>query len=301
MSYKINPLQNPEFEFHRILKEKAEKTISLLNDESVAFDVKVHDFRTNIKKMRAVLKLMRYNLGDEVYRHENSFYRELQNELSPVRDSYIRQYTLTSLLPKASRSLNVRLFDRYFAELNSRYEAVRKEYISGDIIGKVKNGLEEHTAKISLLTLEDDGIDTAGRGLKKIYKQALRAMETAMKESTPENMHEWRKKTKYLWYQVKMLKLIWPGIMGSLGKEIHQLSDYLGNEHDLSILTETLNDKKYQGDSMVHSVKTFALDRKEDLNYEAVILGPKVFYESPGRFSKRIISYWKVSLGDHST
>ncbi|HYW94218.1 MAG TPA: CHAD domain-containing protein, partial [Bacteroidales bacterium] len=219
----------------------------------------------------------------------------------PVRDSYIRQYTLTSLMPKASKSLNVRLFDRYYAELNSRYEAVRKEYVLGDIIGKVKKGLEAHTPGISSLTLEDDSIDATGRGLKKIYKQALMAMETAMKESTPENMHKWRKKTKYLWYQVKMLKLIWPGIMGNLGKEIHQLSDYLGDEHDLSVLSDTLNDKKYQGDSMVHSVKTFALDRKEYLSDQAVSLGSMVFCESPGRFSDRILSYWKVSLGKHTT
>ena len=81
MIYRINPLQNPEFEFRRLLREQLELVVSLLKNESLSLDESVHDFRTNLKKVRALLKLMRFNLGEEVYTAENSFYRELQLEL----------------------------------------------------------------------------------------------------------------------------------------------------------------------------------------------------------------------------
>ncbi len=47
-------------------------------------------------------------------------------------------------------------------------------------------------------------------------------------------MHEWRKRVKDLWYHVTLLQDAWRPVMSALADEAHELSDRLGDEHDLT-------------------------------------------------------------------
>ena len=110
------------------------------------------NFRTCLKEIRAFLRLMRFNIGEEIYAAENTFYRELQNEMAPLRDSNVRRTTLESLMALARNSLNIRLFDRYYAILDAEYELIRKEFESGTVAKHTQLQLEEHLAGISSLS-----------------------------------------------------------------------------------------------------------------------------------------------------
>ena len=125
-------------------------------------------------------------------------------------------------------------------------------------------------------------------------------METALVDPSPEKMHEWRKKTKYVMYQIMLLSEIWKPVMDIAGEELKKLSDYLGEEHDISVLIQKLKEVKYNSKDDISAINVIAQNRKESLYQEAANLGAKVFYESPGRFSRRIIWYWRVTLGDRT-
>ena len=57
--------------------------------------------------------------------------------------------------------------------------------------------------------------------------------------------HELRKCAKALGYQLRLLKPIWPGMLNSLGDEIDQLTDCLGDANDLSILYGRILNEPY--------------------------------------------------------
>ena len=60
------------------------------------------------------------------------------------------------------------------------------------------------------------------------------------KKPTTENLHDWRKRVKDLWYQQRLLEETWPGVMKAQAKEAKKLSKLLGEDHDLAVLAETL-------------------------------------------------------------
>ncbi len=275
--YKINPLQNSEFEFRRLIREQVEKSIATLDDPTLSLDERVHDFRTGLKKTRAVLRLMRFSLGEEAYAAENAYYRELQQKLAPLRDGTVRRVTMEKLLAEARDAFDIRRFDSYYRDLDTEYERLRGAFGTTNSDGQALESLREHAALIPPIT--DGSPATVVLGLKKIYKQGRKAMARAKADPSPENMHEWRKKTKYLWYHFKLLRETWRPVMGTLARALHQLSDDLGDEHDLSVLVGDL--EKYPADEVFSAISTFAEDRKKSLRAEAFRLGEKVFLESP--------------------
>ena len=222
MIYRINPLQNPEFEFRRLLREQHEVVVSLLKNDSLSLDDHVHDFRTNLKKVRALLKLMRFNLGEEVYTAENAFYRDLQIELAPMRDSLIRRTALESLRIQARDIIHPRLFDKFYADLDSEYEQIRTVLRTGNLLKGMIPRMERHTEQIASLVFRDSSTDMVGKGLKKIYRQGRKTMKEARADPTAIKMHEWRKKTKYMWHMSELLSEVWEPVMSGLCQSLRR-------------------------------------------------------------------------------
>ena len=81
----------------------------------------VHQARKALKRVRAVLRMVRDVIGDDVYRAENTVARDVARVLSPVRESFVLARTLDSLVaaepdavdPMAARELHDHLERRH--------------------------------------------------------------------------------------------------------------------------------------------------------------------------------------------
>src|ERR1700757_2487593 len=62
----------------------------------------VHEARKDLKKMRALLRLVRDQLGEEVYQRETRDFREVGRALSPRRDAQVLAKTLEKLHRRSS-------------------------------------------------------------------------------------------------------------------------------------------------------------------------------------------------------
>ena len=53
-------------------------------------------------------------------------------------------------------------------------------------------------------------------------------------------MHEFRKRAKDLWYLLRLLAGAWPGLLDPSAEQLHELTEMLGDHHDLAVLGEDL-------------------------------------------------------------
>jgi CHAD domain-containing protein len=60
----------------------------------------------------------------------------------------------------------------------------------------------------------------------------------ARAEHSPEAFHEWRKQAKHLRYTLETLEPVWPPIIRTLADEARTLTNYLGDDHDLTVLRQ---------------------------------------------------------------
>ena len=68
----------------------------------------MHEARKDMKKLRALLRLARGELGEDTFRRENACFRDAGRELAGVRDADVMLDTLTSLDLSAGLELELR-------------------------------------------------------------------------------------------------------------------------------------------------------------------------------------------------
>ena len=119
--------------------------------------------------------------------------------------------------------------------------------------------------------LETNGRTFVGTGLRRTYRQGKNVVwqleMIGQENASDETWHELRKCAKALGYQLRLLRPIWPGPINVLLREIDQLTDRLGDDHDLAvlrgrILNEPYNTSETQDSADTRHIFLQSLDRR---------------------------------------
>jgi CHAD domain-containing protein len=256
----------------------------------------VHDTRKSLKRLRATVRLARGAMGAEVYRRENTAFRNIGRRLSGVRDASVLIETLDELEKVSGDDLP----RRATAALRERLEHERRralESLRADdaVVAAVVADIEEASTRTAAWTFETEGFEALEPGLRRVYRRGRHAMLRALAEPTDENLHEWRKRVKDLWHVEQIMRSAEPKKMNKLAKRTHALSDLLGDDHDLAELSRFVRQHPDSLDDRVAQVGQVALidRRRNQLQRRAFALGRKLYRRSPKRFVKAIESGWR--------
>src|SRR5207249_4922754 len=88
-------------------------------------DESIHSARKRFKKIRAALRLVRDDLGDDVYRRENHCFRDAAQPLTQIRDATVLRDALDKLLDYFSRQVRHATFQGVRDALEARRCKVR--------------------------------------------------------------------------------------------------------------------------------------------------------------------------------
>jgi CHAD domain-containing protein len=244
----------------------------------------VHEARKDMKKLRALLRLVRGEIGKSTFARENACFRDAARELSGTRDSDVMLETLAALDLPAGLGW----------ELRKTMEAERSGN-GGDDRGAATRGaiaiLKEARGRVGAWPLERDSFDALAGGLGRTYKRGRRDFKAARSEPSTETLHEWRKRVKELWYHHTLLRDVWPAAMSVAGDEAHELSDRLGDDHDLAVLADWLCQHAEPGAVVFDAVDR----RREALQAAAFELGSRLYAEKPSAYVRRLERLWDSS------
>jgi CHAD domain-containing protein len=157
--------------------------------------------------------------------------------------------------------------------------------------------LTQARGRVSGWPLERDGFEAIEDGLRRIYRRGRRDWRAADKEPSTEHLHEWRKRVKDLWYHCSILQESWKPVMKALADESHELSDRLGDDHDLAVLLTWAHEHATTLDGMdrVHAFEEVVRARRAELQAEAFAYGTRLYADKPGVFAERVERWWGAS------
>jgi CHAD domain-containing protein len=156
--------------------------------------------------------------------------------------------------------------------------------LSAAQLAKIRAALENSSTRAAAWQLDSEGWEYIETGLRATYRRARRALRHARKDRATEDLHEWRKQTKYLWHQLQILTPLATGPIGELADEFHHLADYLGDEHDLAMLRERVGASA--------EMQTLIDSRRSELQEKALALGERLYADKSKPFTQRLAAFW---------
>jgi CHAD domain-containing protein len=138
------------------------------------------------------------------------------------------------------------------------------------------------------------GWSVLGAGLKRTYTTGRSAFAQAIATPTDASLHEWRKQTKYFWYQLQVFQPLGPGPVADMTEEAHQLADCLGDDHDLAVLHErAAQARDLFPTARAHRELLNLIERcRAGLQSKALQLGRQLYSERPAVFTARVAKHW---------
>ncbi len=301
MAFRLSPGYPAADEVRRAGMEQIERALQEIADDKLSAGETVHQIRKRLKKMRALARLVRPVLGDS-YKAENVFFRDTGRALAPYRDADAQLETVTILRNHYADETGA---EAALDTLAERLADARESILANhppvtEAIADAESALRQGRKRMAGWPLDKLVFADLRKGMKKTYRRARRRLSDAEKEPSATNFHEWRKRQKYHGAHMKLLRDAWPELIGARYDENSDLTDALGNEHDLAILRGKLlnEDGISLSDSHKQSLLSMIDRRRIDCRRTALSLGSRVLAERASPLGKRLHRYWDVAQRD---
>ncbi|MEN6625737.1 MAG: CHAD domain-containing protein [Candidatus Sumerlaeia bacterium] len=230
----------------RVVEQRRRRAERHVADASKDLTRAVHELRRICKELRALWRIVRPLVGEETFSRENLRLRDAARGMAGARDAVVMLDTLermrrcrrgraaraewreaaTALREQVARAHGESLAPASVESLEPAFtgmlEAVRATH---DELQKIQPG--------------ESGI-TWQPGVEQVYRQGRKRMKQAYASGVDADFHNWRKSTKYLFYQLRLLERMKLARPGKRVKALNSLEKLLGRDHDLVLLRERM-------------------------------------------------------------
>jgi CHAD domain-containing protein len=290
MPFEFDLTRSPQENIRNTLTERVNYILKQLG-KSHQPDEAVHEARKTFKQIRALLRLIRPVISRQAYQEQNAFFAGLATRLAPLRDGFVVIETLDLIKAKFTDDDLLSLIAALRRQMAEKYDAERSAFIHGDAIQAVIQALQSYTIPENMLNFTSTGFETYHKGLQQTYRRARKGLKRVMRTNDALDYHEWRKSTKYLWHQIRLLVALAPLPLGEYAALLKDLSEELGAAHDLLVLEETLHNYPEMhtpgGQKFRQQLTMLRIEYERDTHAG----GEARFEEKTKAFIRRIASY----------
>jgi len=295
MSYRLKVKEPLAEGLRRVALDQIEIVDGELRGNADA-ETAIHNARRALKRLRALLRLVRPGLDPFVYRRETQRLAETGRLLAGERDRHVMRQTLKKLTASATPPLPDALLTSFETLLSAsaavslldpaqaRQKAIARMATSRRFF--------ESNAIAGL------AIEHAFEGVGKVYRKGRRLHRTCLEPATDEDFHALRKCVQQHWRHMQLLSRAWPDALSARAAEAKMLSQLLGEDHDFAVLisyaSAHVDALPEEGVSQL-----VALARKEQAHLRAQVHlhGGRLFAEPARDLVARLQSYWAAAQG----
>jgi len=269
--------------------------IELLSGSGNLPDAKaIHETRKALKRLRALVGLLREELGEPRFKREHAILRNAARRLASARDAEVMVETLDALLQRHPRKLArrrplIELRKRLVAERAAAAQRTLDDQATREEVLRELRGLRERARCWDLS--DRPGIAIVEHDLRRVYRQGReRERRLTRGKGGAHAMHAWRKRVKDLRYAAEILHL------RPLARRADRLGEVLGEEHDLVVLAGLLpppGRAPLQGKRGKRARKALLkriARRRRRLRKRALREGERLYRRRPKKFLRRVRS-----------
>lgn len=268
MAFQIGSNERPGNGLRRVALEELARAI--LKIESGRQEVEfLHDLRKQLKKLRALLRLAGEKPPCPGQKRLSAIYRGASRQIAGMRDAQVQTRALEKLgkccREPASRELCHILQARMAARTLRTAAVLPLRTICANLKKASKLHEKWPPGELSWRAVR--------KSWRKTGRKNFKLMRRACANPGTENFHEWRKSVKTWWYQTLLLKFHCDEPPEKLLQNLETLGEWLGEDHDLALVEQTLLKTK---SAVAPVLKTVINKQRARLQKRAVKLGSKL-------------------------
>lgn len=281
-----------------VAKDQLDRALEYIDDADVGEHESVHEARKRCKKVRALLRLVRDDVPD-TYRTNNTELRDIARLVSDERDA----------------AAHVEAHDLLAGELGedvlAPYVDVRAALVAhrdGEVLERIRERLPEVRERLATVRWnvdgwelpEGDAVGVLRQGYQRTYRRARKRWQEATEEPSSHVWHEWRKRVKYNRYHTNLLQQAWPPVMELREDLCHDLTDHLGDDHDLAELREAVTGGdlvETDGDLLAGYVGLLDGVRTQ-LQHRALPLATRLYGQPADEHCAMVLAWWQLATDE---
>ena len=298
MPFQFKRREKTDSGVRRMAHEQITRILSEIEAAPEGQHVAIHNVRKRCKKLRSLIRLVRSEFaGKKSYARENASIRDAARLLSGLRDAQSIIEAYDALIDRDDLPSKSEGLDQVRQLLIARRDEATDEQSSlADRVEQFQQAMRAALKRAGRWKFGSSNFRLLQQGLEQTYSNGLAAMQHANHKPTTENFHEWRKHVKYHWHHLEMVKSIWDEPLAARIGAAKTLSEYLGDDHDLAVLTEVIKEPAFETiDPETRKLLTKLIEsRRAELQSQAAALGKRMYAEQPSAFTKRMKAYWKA-------
>ncbi len=256
----------------------------------------VHETRKAMKRLRALLHLCKGAMRKADFERDEQRIKEIAGLLSGVRDIQAMIETMTKLAAYDERVGQGPMAGALGAHLEAKRDEAEKRLGAGKNT-KACELLKEARASFADMQLEKDQFRALASTIESDYRKARRAFRRAYESGEDEDFHRWRKFVQRHWRQLLLVGPGWPKALRPQIALARDLSEFLGEDHDLYVLAQFLRSKTagFVSRDDVDAYLALCRRRQDDLRSTALDVGARLLAEKPSSLAGRLTAYWETA------
>lgn len=250
------------------------------------YDEAIHETRRCLKRVRAILRLVREELSETTFDRDNFYLRDVGRRLAALRDAAVVLETFDDLKNRHTTQFSRRSWRELKKELCAQRPSTQS---LPKTMAAIANRLRTARRRVGNWEMDFDEEAVLRKGIAKIYKKGSRVMKEALDAPTAENFHEWRKQVNHLRHQLQILQHLNIGDVKEPLQKFKALARTLGLNNDLAVLSQQFHHSRPKaGDPIRESLQELIRAHSSDLKSEAAHLGQQLYKRKTKDFIKFI-------------
>ncbi len=184
----------------------------------------VHAVRKEIKKLRALIDLVREDMDRSAYRQAKKSLRWVADTLAVSRDARVILNAFDDLARSKSHQ-----FSPIRKHLRERCRHALRQLAKRDFSGRADERLRNVKRHLCCLKQPNSGWMTIQAGVARSYQRGRQCFHQVVDNPSAENLHAWRKAVKQIENQLRLICPKWPQKIAETEQALARLG---GNARD---------------------------------------------------------------------
>ena len=282
-------------EIKRIVLRQFELAATELTDVgSPSGDAAVHKARRRVKKIRALIRLVRPGLGS-AYAPLDKRLHQTVRLLSPIADGQGVVHALDQMADRYREDFSPPVFATIRAGLVEREARADRKAKVERVLQRARATMKTEHARVRAWNLHGNGFRAIADGLETSFRHARRAMIAAVDHPTADNYHAWRRRVKDHWFHVRLIERRCGNRLLRYKRRLEALDECLGEYHNFALLRTILSADPFV--SRQETARRLRIIRRyqAELRRRVASLGARLYNEKPRHFVRRVQAFWQLT------